>query len=1053
MTGKSGDEKPVKNSDLSAQPPADEPSGEPPVRPSDAELEALSQKPTKAEEAVSSASESKTAEKSKEKKETDGKQTVDADGGNDSVSARIFSGLKWFSIGGITLWGLVIFMAFSFSHFSGFIDYWRPSTKGTVWIETPQIYTRERLVNDRFREKAWLEQRLENLDETEGLITSLGKTTLAAKIAGGTEPAKATAETPATPDLAKAAKLVDALDAFEKIRNRRARIRTALIENELDDRHDLGANSLYMFNFGAAVAAGPRTRNPLLIKMHVERGEESYPFHQLVRKPDHPCGDGLITRFECAWLIELNVVTPTGADFEQRWLAELDRWRTLYNRWIQFENASYRKEADDIRRLLQAESARIQLNQTLKPYFSRLEKKAELFAESLRQLMPANAGPMPAGALCKMSASELSGSFGKSLEDHLRELVKQCIRFVEHSLIYIDPKRAQQSENSSLRQEDTVVQVEATKAITQYPPGIVFNDLLKNILQTFNKQCAWSDPILRRVASGDGQEDRFKVFDKYEDRVLACIVNAIIRDFGSHPLSKMEREQAHTDDAVTRTIQDLGESRRFLSNYRIKSGLRDIFTAENSLHNGYGARTQFAAFVARNPAGGSGETGESRSAPISFAGERLNYTNDQFNAACSAIKNPIDTKSETPFQIGITTNYHVVKPQTTHVDKDIGWNLLIHFLCKSWARDEFDEDGSEYANDLRHIPVGLFRFITTLSKSQRTFSYSVHPRAEFDLEGREQEKSWSLSGILPGNGPSASTSATGSEASASVKKHYRIIGFSSQQDLDDSAHESDAVRAGGAAVAEKPAPATKAEAKRRAVFGWYVMPDQTRGFLGTDPRLSSANLNLSALISLPAWWDSVRINVDWAWVRPGTVRAGPPRKDEINTRNLHTQTMRIELPTRLEFLRNHFSRAGGIGPSLDRLRIQRRELKACQKAEIVIYGERLWRSTAVTLGSQKASLIQVMPNMRGIIATFDQVRPYLPKAGELNELFGVGRLAIQGSPDANSDKQDVPLTVWTSEGHVTLVDTYFVNMPKDANPGGRAPTEPCATNAPSGGKG
>src|SRR5215208_5002779 len=31
-----------------------------------------------------------------------------------------------------------------------------PQTEGTVFIETPQIYTRERLVNDRFVQESWL---------------------------------------------------------------------------------------------------------------------------------------------------------------------------------------------------------------------------------------------------------------------------------------------------------------------------------------------------------------------------------------------------------------------------------------------------------------------------------------------------------------------------------------------------------------------------------------------------------------------------------------------------------------------------------------------------------------------------------------------------------------------------------------------------------------------------------------------------------------------------------------------------------------------------------
>jgi hypothetical protein len=71
-------------------------------------------------------------------------------------------------------------------------------------------------------------------------------------------------------------------------------------------------------------------------------------------------------------------------------------------------------------------------------------------------------------------------------------------------------------------------------------------------------------------------------------------------------------------------------------------------------------------------------------------------------------------------------------------------------------------------------------------------------------------------------------------------------------------------------------------------------------------------------------------------------------------------------------------------------------LAACQPATIVIPGIRLWRSTRVTLGSQRADRIEVLPNMEGIIAYFDEV--LLPRV------------------DTGRSEGNVPLRVWTSEG-------------------------------------
>jgi hypothetical protein len=65
-------------------------------------------------------------------------------------------------------------------------------------------------------------------------------------------------------------------------------------------------------------------------------------------------------------------------------------------------------------------------------------------------------------------------------------------------------------------------------------------------------------------------------------------------------------------------------------------------------------------------------------------------------------------------------------------------------------------------------------------------------------------------------------------------------------------------------------------------------------------------------------------------------------------------------------------------------------------------GDRLWRSTEVTLGSQQADRIVVLPNMEGIVAHFDCVRAQI----------AWGKRFDGQSP--------VQVTVWTSEGKAEL---------------------------------
>ena len=76
-------------------------------------------------------------------------------------------------------------------------------------------------------------------------------------------------------------------------------------------------------------------------------------------------------------------------------------------------------------------------------------------------------------------------------------------------------------------------------------------------------------------------------------------------------------------------------------------------------------------------------------------------------------------------------------------------------------------------------------------------------------------------------------------------------------------------------------------------------------------------------------------------------------------------------------------------------------VRPCLPFSVTLLGRRLWRSTVVTLAGERANRVLVMPNMNGIIATFDKA----PLPGNLSE---------------NDQEYYAQLTVWTSQGHVHL---------------------------------
>jgi hypothetical protein len=253
-----------------------------------------------------------------------------------SLSAGISANRFWIK--------LVVACALLVAGYLIYASYLFPPTFGKVRIDSPQVYTRERLVNDRFREQAWLEGRLQDVDRQQNVLAEVMQQARAAALAVGVGKDKpAEGEKPDADVAIKAVKelltaataaqvdLVEFDDRFHKLQSYRETLRRELIENELDDRHDLGSNSLYLFKFGAAISPGPRTRAPLLIEMRMSpngtppaMGAMAGPSFAICKK---------LFDFECAFLLDYlrgDSVFPG----EQDPRPNLRDWGDLYRRWI-----------------------------------------------------------------------------------------------------------------------------------------------------------------------------------------------------------------------------------------------------------------------------------------------------------------------------------------------------------------------------------------------------------------------------------------------------------------------------------------------------------------------------------------------------------------------------------------------------------------------------------------------------------------------------------------------------------------------------------------------
>jgi hypothetical protein len=184
--------------------------------------------------------------------------------------------------------------------------------------------------------------------------------------------------------------------------------------------------------------------------------------------------------------------------------------------------------------------------------------------------------------------------------------------------------------------------------------------------------------------------------------------------------------------------------------------------------------------------------------------------------------------------------------------------------------------------------------------------------------------------------------------------------------------------------------------KQKTEFGWAIAPQ-----LRVEGRREQVDgqYDLAAVISVPSWWRSVRLEIKRCWLPRETLHktedfGACPGKEEISGDlvRLPGDIRGVSEKLRFDVVQEpHLSIPGNMEPYGPAFTLQ-----VGEPADLILTGGRLWRSTEVTLGAQTANEIVVLPNMEGIIAKFKCIKPQQP----LN---------------SRSD-QNVDIRVWTSEG-------------------------------------
>jgi hypothetical protein len=250
----------------------------------------------------------------------------------------------------VFLFGLgVLFLAYLFE----FITFpFRPfTTQGTIYVDSPEVYTRERLVNDRYDQDYWLRMRLKELDKPGNLqlVSAETVTSSSAQLDGSPLPSSTVIQEARGPEPQDR----DAIDApkdaqsdnepsdsqvpnkdaglfrfpfyqeFRIASGIRDTIRQQVLENMLDDRHDLTGNSVYGLKFDTTVIPGSNTLQRAVVRVSLTVDDLfnkglSNPFATWVNL--HIPDDGT----ENVKKKRLGNFTKLG-DYYDRWLADLEK--------------------------------------------------------------------------------------------------------------------------------------------------------------------------------------------------------------------------------------------------------------------------------------------------------------------------------------------------------------------------------------------------------------------------------------------------------------------------------------------------------------------------------------------------------------------------------------------------------------------------------------------------------------------------------------------------------------------------------------------------------
>lgn len=801
-------------------------------------------------------------------------------------------------------------------------------TYGSIYVDSPEVYTRERLVNDRFLQDAWLNKWLDlksGHTEFVGNKSYLDVLNFIKASIGETDKNKV-AEPPERSTQSSAASLSTG-DVFVDMVDFRDRVRNYKIENQLDDRHDLKGNTLYRLKFDATIVPGNSTRALARIKvklMQPECIEESNDTSQEDSQPERE-----------------------------------SRLREVYKRWLSNLQARLNR--------IHREQKQVYFNNKFKEEdYAALRDYFKLYYD-IRVNEVTECSKLGGGDSSVEAENEKSEQ-KKSHPDH--SIQRTCIRSIvrqqlekEQSDFITYGEYIQNKENKT---DDSPISKESTKSVVS---DVVPRGEYKSVIQ--------STPVTE-----------LKIKESLETHLNSFMASKTLRlVFGIRVPMSTIIEKPFPGIPQLRPITKV----TFLGHQPQRAGYQ-VFSVDErtveipAINKEMIDRESFEELskFSNNYAEQSGEEDNKTTPGKDFEAIKL-FSGEKYDDFVQLD----NTKSPDPATL---QNFYILKDDDNWLRRTESYpvNRLVFNEIKSWP-------GTYVAK----ADIGLQKFEQYARTQTTTYAYAVTPKMRSEnqfssFQRATEAKGGTLSWLKD---ISVQAHLARSMAISTVNRKGTTVGFAEET------------------------------GKSEAVFGWII-----------GPRISTADSrekihtpvqqSLSALVSLPSWWNQARLTVTTDWIDPdSTIRN--EKGDEIkNDKGKSGKDMsdekrgilyQLDLPPNYENLEIDILKLQGLGPEVMESHLDPIRLTACKPGAIVIPGGRLWRSTVVTMGYQTADQISVLPNMKGIIAIFNTVKNQMSVAE--------AKQAKKDENNSNGFEISRTVRVWTSQGMVALPEPARIGIP------------------------